>query len=254
MQTRIPAEMILAIEERRWNALPGAPYARAFARTLALAYELDPDQIVAGLRADLGERPVQPVPVTESVNAPIDEKDRNKTPFLFVAVIGVALVLVIVATRFLSHSPASTAKSPTDSLGGDSVATAPPPVRDTAPKPPPPPPPPPPPARRTISVTSADSLEKPVFFLYVRKGIPKVRKKTLEGRDSLEFDPDTGTYVRNLTGRSLRLSGATQRDSLDWPFFLVVRKSDSVKVVKIRESDWDEVAGPILKLYRKKSQ
>jgi len=106
LQTRIPAELILAIEERRWNALPGAPYARAFSRTLAIAYELDPELVLAGLRNDMGLRP-QPshAPSREMhVAAPGEETATNRTPMILAGIIGLALVLVIAATRLVFQS------------------------------------------------------------------------------------------------------------------------------------------------------
>jgi hypothetical protein len=255
VQTRIPAEMVLALEEKRWNVLPGAPYARAFARTLAVAYELDPEQVLAGLRNDMGEKPAvaAPGPAPLPASDPSPDKVANRTPLILAGIIGLALVLVIAATRLAFQSGPGPSRAPTDSLAPDSVES-PAAVSDTLhrhPAPPPPPPPPPAPPRRTVSISSTEP-SRTAFFLYIHQGIRKVRKKTLEGVDSMEFDPDTGLLVRNLTGRPLRLSGA-RHDTLGWSFFKVVRKSDSVHIEKLDEDGWNAVADPILKSKHKKA-
>lgn len=248
--TRIPADMVLALEEKRWSALPGSPYARAFARTLAVAYELDPEQVLAGLRLDMGEGPAVTAPaVGVTVPSPVEVKSENRAPLILAAIIGLALVLVIAASRLIFQASPGTSRSPADSMASDTVATE--AVKDTVRRvAPPPPPAPPPPARRTLSLTSPDT-SRTAFVLYIRHGIRKVRKKTLAPTDSMEFDPDTGLYVRNLSGRPLRLTGALRKDTLAYTFFHVYRKSDSVRLEKIDEDDWNSIADPIIKKHKK---
>lgn len=250
--TRIPAELILALEERRWDALPGAPYARAFSRTLAVAYELDPDLVLAGLRNDMGLRPA-PTDTRAAMELRLgdtSEKSGGRTPVILGGIIGLALLLVIAATRLVFQSGSATPRAPSDSLRGDTAISdtlTPPPAPPPAPKPAAPPP------RRTATLSIMDT-SKTTFVLYIRSGILKVRKKTLGGSDTMEFDPDTSILVRNLSGRPLRLTGAVQRDSLLFPFFRVSRKADSVRVESVREEEWNRMADPIIKKFKKNHQ
>jgi hypothetical protein len=159
-------------------------------------------------------------------------------------IIGLALLLVIAATRLVFQSGSSTPRTPTDSLRSDTALSS-----DTLVPTPPPAPVPKPvaaPVRRTATLSLADT-SKAAFVLYIRSGIRKVRKKTLGGQDSLDFDPDTSIMVRNLSGRPLRLTGAIQRDSILLPFFRISRKSDSVRIESMHEEEWSRLADPIIK-------
>jgi hypothetical protein len=254
-KTRIPAELILAIEERRWNDLPGAPYARAFSRTLAIAYELDPEAVLAGLRNDMGLRPQPPHPQTVEVRVAKqgEESGSDRTPLILAGIIGLALVLVIAATRLVFHSDSSAARTPADSLRRDTASEIDTVHRVPTPPPPPPPPAPAPPARRTVTIALSDT-SRPAFALFIRQGIPRVRKKTFSAGDTLEFDPDTSITVRNLSGRVLHLTGALRRDSLSAQFFRIYRKSDSVRVDILHEDDWDRASDAIVKRKAKKTE
>lgn len=252
-QTRIPADLILALEERRWEALPGAPYARAFSRTLAVAYELDPDLVLAGLRNDMGLRPA-PTDTRAAMELRLgdtSEKTGNRTPVILGGIIGLALLLVIAATRLVFQSGSAAPRAPSDSLHGDTAISS-----DTAAQVPAPVPPPKAvvvPARRTATLSLMDT-SKTTFILYIRSGIQKVRKKTLGGVDTLEFDPDTSIVVRNLSSRPLRLTGAASRDSILLPFFRVTRKADSVRIESVHEEEWNRLADPIIKKFKKVHQ
>ena len=65
--TKIRARYIEAIEDERWEVLPGRAYARAFLRTYAELLEIDPDPLLAELERDLvtaeadEELPLEPV-------------------------------------------------------------------------------------------------------------------------------------------------------------------------------------------------
>lgn len=249
LQTRIPRELIQALEEKNWSLLPGAPYARAFCKTLAAAYELDPDLVLAGLRHDMGVKPAGSAPRANpeiKVNASIQETESNRTPLILAAILALALILVLAATRFAfkpgSLLPATTADSTrTDSEYVDSsmdsvsapgiVAAA---VLATQAA-----------TRRTTTLKLSDS-SRPAFLLYIRPGISRIRKKNLTASDTMEFDPDTALYVRNLSRQPLRLSGAIERDSILNSFFRILRKNDTVVVEPISELTWDEKARPIL--------
>ncbi|HXP89582.1 MAG TPA: helix-turn-helix domain-containing protein [Fibrobacteria bacterium] len=251
--TRIPADLILALEERRWEALPGAPYARAFSRTLALAYELDPDLVLAGLRIDMGLRPV-PSDSRAAMELRLGppEKPSGKTPLILAGIIGLALLLVIAAMHLVQGPGIS--RNPSDASRRDTVEetdtvipdTTKAPVPRAAPKVELPP-------RRTTTISLTDT-SRTAFVLYIRPGIRRVRKKTLSAVDSLEFDPDTAILVRNLSGKPLRLTGSVRRDSLSLPFFRIARRSDSVHIDALREEDWSRWADPIVKANQKKHQ
>ena len=248
-QTRIPAELILALEERRWDALPGAPYARAFSRTLAVAYELDPDLVLAGLRNDMGLRPA-PADTRAAMELRLgdtSEKSGSRTPIILGAIIGLALLLVIAATRLVFQSGSTALHAPSDSLRGDTtyasdtvipVPAAPPATKIVEPV-----------ATRTVTLSLLDT-SKTTFVLYIRSGIRKVRKKTMGGSEDLVFDPDTSIMVRNLSGRPLLMTGAAILDTIRRPYFRVGRKSDSVRLETMTEEEWNHVADPIVKKYK----
>jgi len=253
LQTRIPRDLIQALEDKNWNALPGAPYARAFCKTLAQAYELDPELVLAGLRNDMGmpnaKAPINSQPVEIKVASSKEDAQTNKTPLILAAILAVALVLVLAATR-LAFKPSSTPVSPADSLLADSlaadttsdsmplpVAAAPAVPVSQLPK--------------TATIKLVDTAH-PAFVLYMRTGVPRIRKKSLTATDTLEFDPDTGMLVRNLSKLPLKLSGAIARDSISTPYFRVVRKSDTVRFEPISESTWEDKTSSIME--RKKAK
>lgn len=256
LQTRIPRDLIQALEEKNWSALPGAPYARAFCKTLAQAYELDPDLVLEGLRHDMGGAPAAPKAAPKVAGeidiAPSkDDAESNRTPLLLAGILALALVLVIAATRLnfggidsVQPPVDSTAIDPaseSDSLGLDSLATT-----SLAPVAVPAAPP-----RRTATIKLADT-GRSAFILYMRQGITRIRKKNLVPSDTLEFDPDTAILVRNLSKQRLRISGAIVRDSVDHTYFRVVRRDDTVRLESLSEAAWNEKAQPILD--RKKRQ
>jgi len=250
LQTRIPRELIQALEEKNWAVLPGAPYARAFCKTLAAAYELDPELVLTGLRNDMGIKSVGTAPkssVEIKVNSSLEESESNRTPLVLAAILALALILVLAATRFAFKPGFTSLMSPTDTLRNDSEVTdtssmdsAPAPgivaaaVWATKAS-----------ARRAATLKLADST-RPAFLLYIRPGISRIRKKNLTPTDTMEFDPDTALYIRNLSRQPLRLSGAVVRDSILNSFFRILRKHDSVLVEPISEMTWDEKAKPIL--------
>ena len=250
LQTRIPRELIQALEEKNWAVLPGAPYARAFCKTLAAAYELDPELVLTGLRNDMGIKSTGTAPrssVEIKVNSSQEESESNRTPLVLAALLALALILVLAATRFAFKPGSISPATPTDTLRNDSeladtssMDSAPAPgivaaaVLATKAA-----------ARKTATLKLADS-NRPAFLLYIRPGSSRIRKKNLTATDTMEFDPDTALYIRNLSRQPLRLSGAVVRDSIVSSFFRVLRKNDSVLVEPISELTWDEKAKPIL--------
>lgn len=246
LSTRIPVEQIKALEEGRYADLPGPAYARAFARTLAQAYGIDSETVVAAVRRDLGEKPddsaakraavpaaparIRTTPVPPEVPGTA-KGGKSRGPLALVALLGVALVALIGLTRLRGgpEVPEPFATAAADSLR-DSVAAAPDSAAtDSVSKVPAAP------APRTVTVTVRDTARS-AFLLYIRAG--RVRKATLQGLDSLVLDPDTTALFRNLSTYSLRLSGAVSAESLSQAYFRVERRDDSVRVVASDENAW----------------
>lgn len=246
LATRIPVEQIKALEEGRYADLPGPAYARAFARTLAQAYGIDSEAVVAAVRRDLGEKPddsaakraAAPATTTRIRTTPVPPetpggaKGKSRGPLLLVGLLGVALVALIGLTR-LQGDPAVPEPFPAadvDTLGDSAGSAAPAalPTDSVTPAAVAPP-------VRTVSFSVRDT-SRSAFLLYIRAG--RVRKATLHGLDSLVLDPDTSALFRNLSTYSLKLSGAVRSDSLDQPYFRVERRGDSVRVVVSGEDAW----------------
>ncbi len=265
-QTRIPKEQIQALEERAWDVLPGAPYARAFCKTLAQAYELDAEVVLLGLRNDMGLAPATEAKPGKSqlpigVATPSEEGARNRTPLIMAGLLLLALLLVLAATRLGSmdsffNSPVDTLKpavdslvdsSPSDTVGLPPVGPSRPAVAAGSP---------PQEARATTSIAHLSAMDtgNAVFVLFIRQGINKVRKKTLGLGDTLSFDPDTAVFVHSISNRPLRLRGAIRKDSILASCFRVERKSDSVRYSIVSEEDWQKMAGSIKRLKRKTSE
>lgn len=246
LATRIPAEQIKALEEGRYADLPGPAYARAFARTLAQAYGIDSELVVAAVRRDLGEKPDEsaakraapPATTTRIRTAPVPPetpggaKGKSRGPLLLVGVLGLALLALIGLTRLQGEPsvpepfPAVVADSTADSLGTPGPVPS---VRDSAP------------AAAVAAPSrfvtfSVRDTSLSAFLLYIRGG--RVRKSTLHGLDTLVLDPDTSALFRNLSTYTLRLSGAVRADSLAQPYFRVERRGDSVRVVVSSEDAW----------------
>lgn len=258
LQTRIPRDLIQALEDKNWNALPGAPYARAFCKTLAQAYDLDSELVLAGLRNDMGMQsakgsaPTKPTAVEIGVSSNKDDAQANKTPLILAGILAIALVLVLAATRLAFKPGTSGASAPIDSLktdsleadtiGEESLAISKPLAPVVAQ-----------PNRKTATIRLSDT-NRPAFILYMRQGIPRIRKKSLSVTDTLEFDPDTAVLIRNLSKQPLRISGALNRDSIGQTYFRVVRRSDTVRFETISEATWEEKTGSILDRQKRKTE
>lgn len=242
--TRIPRDRILAIEEGRFSDLPGAPYARAFVRTLSQAYGIDAETALAALRRDLGlpgDPPPAPRPLAEDSgeSAARPASGGGKGPAILVGLLAVALLAVLGFTR-IQNAPRTPAVdslamgSPDDFRDTAPVTGAPEPdtAEDTAATPP-----------RTVSLSLSDSGTT-AFVLYIRGA--KVRKRIFAGRDSLVLDPDTSGLFRNLSGKSLRLSGAISRDTLGDRYFRLARTGDSVLLETVDENTWKREYGRVV--------
>jgi hypothetical protein len=249
--TRIPQEMIRALEEGRWEALPGAAYARAFARTLSGAYGLDPEIVVAAMRRDMKD-PSDPQPQRQTtpqarLQTPAskledDPKGKSSGPFVLLGALALALLLLIGLTRIddLSASSAAPSVGAIDSVPDTTARLQADTARiDTTPVPPP----------RHVAISIRDTGS--AFLLYIRAG--RVRKSTLEKGDSLVIDPDTTAIFRNLSNYSLRLSGAISRDTLATKYFRIARTHDTAQFAFASEAEWKALYDKIMERRKAKS-
>ncbi len=117
-ETRIRAKFLLALEEERFDALPGPAYVRAFLRDYAEQLGLDPQELVAELNArpDLAEDVVVMPPRRV---APVPLLDRRARIVLWVAAAVILALVAAVAVAILA------------SRGSSSGAPAPPPAGKT---------------------------------------------------------------------------------------------------------------------------
>lgn len=256
LQTRIPRDLIQALEDKNWNALPGAPYARAFCKTLAQAYELDQELVLAGLRNDMGiavpKSAATKPPVEIRVSTGKEDSEANKTPLILAGILAVALVLVLAATRLAFKPGGSAPVAPIDSVKTDS-SDADTTVDETLAPAKPAAPVAPQAIRKTATIKLSDT-SRPAFILYMRQGVSRIRKKSLTATDTLEFDPDTTMLIRNLSKLPLRISGALNRDSIGQTYFRVVRRADTVRFETISESTWEEKSNSILDRQKRKKE
>lgn len=250
LATRIPAEQIRALEEGRYADLPGPAYARAFARTLANAYGIDADSVMAAIRRDLGEpadeaaarRPAPQGTRLQSPAEPPESTRSSKGPVVLVLLLVVALGALIGLTRLERFGapqtpetgPIDTLSAPVDSLPDTTTTLAPAQV----------------PRPRTVSIHLRDTANS-AFLLYVKAN--RVRKWTLRAQDSLVLSPDTAAFFRNLSGQILRVSGAIDVDSLPDKYFHLDRSGDSTRLRTGEEALWQKEYDRVMAL-RKRSQ
>jgi len=143
-ETRIRAKFLLALEEERFDALPGPAYVRAFVLDYAEQLGLDPQELVAELNArpELVPEEVVVVPPRQVAQVPLlDHRAR------IVVWIGAAVVLALVAAAAIAFlalrgsssgapappaantgqsSPAGGSTPPATSTTGVTTTTAPP--------------------------------------------------------------------------------------------------------------------------------
>ena len=122
-ETRIRAKFLLALEEERFDVLPGPAYVRAFVRDYAEQLGLDPQEMVAELNARPELVPDEVVMVPPRQVAPVPLLDRRARIVVWIAA-AVVLALVAAAIAFLALR------------GSSSGAPAPPPAANTGTTPP----------------------------------------------------------------------------------------------------------------------
>jgi cytoskeleton protein RodZ len=131
-ETRIRAKFLLALEEERFDVLPGPAYVRAFVRDYAEQLGLDPQELVN----ELNTRPelvppdeVVMVPPRQVAEVPLFDR-RARIVVWIAASVAVALVAVVLVAVLASRG-GSSAASPTHpagktGTGPGSVTTTPP--------------------------------------------------------------------------------------------------------------------------------
>lgn len=118
-ETRIRAKFLLALEEERFDVLPGPAYVRAFVRDYAEQLGLDPQEMVAELNARPELAPDEVVMVPPRRVAPVPLLDRRARIVVWVAA---AIVLALVATAAIAFLALR---------GSSSGAPSPPPAANT---------------------------------------------------------------------------------------------------------------------------
>ncbi|MDV2685495.1 DUF4115 domain-containing protein [Alkalihalophilus lindianensis] len=128
--TKIQKRYLLAIEEGRFDTLPGLFYARAFVKTYAEAVGLDPEPLFEQYRSEL------PNPQKEAIDLPSrsersksavrpTKKSSSKTPAFLPAVIALAFLVVLalgiwlVTTNIGGERDAAMAPDPEENVDAD---------------------------------------------------------------------------------------------------------------------------------------
>lgn len=141
-ETRIRAKFLLAIEEERFDTLPGPAYVRAFVRDYAEQLGLDPQSLVNELnsRPDLVEDVVV-VPPRQVADVPL--LDRRMRTTAIVAAIVLAVLVALAAAYLLSRGGSGGAAAgqtgrtqPLSQTQGQTQATQPPPASTNTTPPP----------------------------------------------------------------------------------------------------------------------
>jgi cytoskeleton protein RodZ len=113
-RTKINPKILRAIEDNRFDRVPGGLFTRGFLRAYAREVQLDPEDIVERYRAEFGPRFAEAVPSIEetprdvdidSLAAPDDGRDSRRG-------MGLAIVLLIGAAYFVFARSVTTSSSP----------------------------------------------------------------------------------------------------------------------------------------------
>jgi hypothetical protein len=123
-ETRIRAKFLLALEEERFDVLPGPAYVRAFVRDYAEQLGLDPQELVNELNArpELVPDEVVMMPPRQVTEVPL--LDRRARIVVWVAA-AVALALVAAVAVFLLASRGSSSGAPATPPAGNTGTGAP---------------------------------------------------------------------------------------------------------------------------------
>ena len=141
-ETRIRAKFLLALEEERFDALPGPAYVRAFVRDYAEQLGLDPQELVAELNArpDLAEDVVVMPPRQVATVPLLDRRARIVvwvTAAVVLALVAAAAVAILASRGSSSGAPAPPPPGKTGNTPPAGSSTTPPTTGATAPTTPP---------------------------------------------------------------------------------------------------------------------
>jgi hypothetical protein len=129
-ETRIRAKFLLALEEERFDALPGPAYVRAFVRDYAEQLGLDPQELVNELNARPELVPDEVVMVPPRQVAEVPLLDHRARVVVWVAAAGALAVVAAVAAILLASRGSSAGPPPppagTTGTGPGSLTTTPP--------------------------------------------------------------------------------------------------------------------------------
>jgi helix-turn-helix protein len=132
-ETRIRAKFLLALEEERFDVLPGPAYVRAFVRDYAEQLGLDPQEMVAELNARPELVPDEVVMVPPRQVAAVPLLDRRARIVVWIAAAVVLALVAAAAIAFLALRGSSSGAPATPPAGN--TGTSPPAGQTTTPPP-----------------------------------------------------------------------------------------------------------------------
>ena len=177
-ETRINSRFLLAIENERFDLLPGGIFNRGFIRTYAQRLGIDPDQAIQGYEEIL--RAVEAEPIHQEVERPRGK--TTKIPVYYVAVAG--LLILVVVFYMLKRPPEIPAAVQTASVPESS---APEPLA---------PPEPPTPDATVIAAAETETIAPPVTRTVAPAEIPATPVATVS--TVAEAAPTSGSIVVEL--------------------------------------------------------
>src|SRR6185437_11391512 len=116
-ETRIRAKFLLALEEERFDVLPGPAYVRAFVRDYAEQLGLDPQEMVAELNARPELVPDEVVMVPPRRVAAVPLLDRRARIVVWIAAAVIVALIAAAAIAFLALRGSSSGAPPASPAG-----------------------------------------------------------------------------------------------------------------------------------------
>ncbi len=135
-QTRIRAAYLQALEEERFDRLPGGVYARGYLRTYARALGLDPDELLAAY-PQLFSGPAPPLIGPVQADVPIRPATRPSRLRRAVATVLLVLLGVAGVLGYIGYQQLRQLQAPLPSEAVQPEPAVPPPAPAPAPQPPP---------------------------------------------------------------------------------------------------------------------
>ena len=222
-ETRINPRFLEAIENERFDLLPGGIFNRGFIRTYAIRLGLDPDEAIQGYEKLF--RAVETEPVQQATE-PVRGK-TTKIPVYYVALAGLLILIVVFYFMTRHKEPPLTATKP--AVAEPAVAPPPPPepapiavpepvaAAAVVPVPPVPSPAPPPPKPATVPVPSASNasivieleVQEESWFKLSADGSDVVTSEVLPAGTTRRYTASNSMNVSigNAAGVTLRVNG-----------------------------------------------